>query len=54
MHFVAPRGMTKAAYAALEKVFPYKRPDPTETLEQIQRREGQKDVLEYLKDKVVV
>ena len=54
MKFVETRGMTQAAYAALEKVFPYKRPDPKETLAQIQRREGQKDVLEYLREAVVV
>jgi len=43
------KGMTKAAMAALEKVYPDTRPKLGETLEQIHRREGQQDVLAYIR-----
>lgn len=44
------KGMSRAAYAAIEKLFPYERPKVTDTTEMIQRKEGQQDVLEQLKD----
>lgn len=47
------KGMTKAAFANLKKVFPDSRPKLGETLEQIHRREGSQEVLAYI-EKVMV
>ena len=50
MAHVKIKGMTRAAFAAIEKLFPYERPKVTDTVEMIQRKEGQQDVLEQLRD----
>lgn len=42
------KGVTKAAFANLKKVFPDARPKLGETLSQIHRREGAQEVLAYI------
>ena len=50
MAHVKIKGMTRAAFAAMEKLFPYEPPKVTDTLAMIQRKQGQQDVLAQLRD----
>jgi hypothetical protein len=47
------KGVTKTAFAKLEKLFPYTRPGEKDTLEKIQRREGMEDVMSYIRRNLV-
>lgn len=42
------KGITKTALNTLKKYFPDARPKLGETLEQIHRREGQQEVIQFL------
>lgn len=53
MALTTSKGMTRAAYEALCRTFPYQRPKVNATVAEVQRAEGQRDILEWLERNLV-
>ena len=47
------KGLSRAAFTKLSKVFPYQRPKIHDPIELVQRKEGIEDVMEYLRRNMV-
>lgn len=45
--------VARQALNELRRLFPYRRPQRGESLEEIHRREGKEDVLKYIEDNMV-
>lgn len=47
------KGMSQGAFRKLSAVFPYARPAVGDSIEEIQRREGAEDVLDFIRRKML-
>ena len=53
MAFNNTKGLSAAAFKKLRLTFPYVRPKTTDSIEQIWKKEGMEDVMDYLRRNMV-